>query len=273
MLRVSAPAKINLAFEVLGRRADGYHEVRTVLQAIDLADELTLSPIGGETTLTVEPDGAAPVEGNLVLAAARMLDAGRARRSPHRADEAHPRGGGARRRQQRRRGDARRTAPPARARRRRRRVPRDGGRARQRRAVSSCAEARRWGRGAASCCRRCRLPSTSTPSWRGRTRRNSPTRRRACTGSCAPSTTPTAPRRRRSRAACGRESRSTARCTTHSTQWRARHTPGTARCASVSSRRGARQPTLCGAGPAMFALAADEAQGGGDGRRAAGGGL
>lgn len=75
MLRVSAPAKINLAFEVIGRRADGYHEVRTVLQAIDLADELTLSPIGGETTLTVEPDGAAPVEGNLVLAAARMLGA------------------------------------------------------------------------------------------------------------------------------------------------------------------------------------------------------
>ena len=33
-----APAKVNLCLEVLGRRPDGYHDVRTVLQAIALAD-------------------------------------------------------------------------------------------------------------------------------------------------------------------------------------------------------------------------------------------
>lgn len=72
MLRLLAPAKVNLTFEVLGRRADGYHEVRTVMQALSLADELTFEE--SETlTLTVEPEAAAPVEGNLVLAAARLL--------------------------------------------------------------------------------------------------------------------------------------------------------------------------------------------------------
>ncbi|MFQ5925200.1 MAG: 4-(cytidine 5'-diphospho)-2-C-methyl-D-erythritol kinase [Dehalococcoidia bacterium] len=40
MLTISAYAKITLTLEVLGRRADGYHEVATVLQAIDLRDTL-----------------------------------------------------------------------------------------------------------------------------------------------------------------------------------------------------------------------------------------
>ena len=36
-----APAKLNLFLHVLGRRADGYHELQTVYQLIDLADELS----------------------------------------------------------------------------------------------------------------------------------------------------------------------------------------------------------------------------------------
>ena len=72
MFRLLAPAKVNLAFEVLGRRADGYHEVRTILQALSLADELAFDA-SDRLTLTVEPSGAAPLEGNLVLAAARLL--------------------------------------------------------------------------------------------------------------------------------------------------------------------------------------------------------
>ncbi len=72
MLRLLAPAKANLTFEVLGRRADGYHEVRTILQALSLTDELTFQE-SDSLTLTVEPKDAAPVEENLVLAAARLL--------------------------------------------------------------------------------------------------------------------------------------------------------------------------------------------------------
>ena len=40
MLTVTAPAKLNLTFEVLGKRSDGFHEVRSVLQTIDLCDTL-----------------------------------------------------------------------------------------------------------------------------------------------------------------------------------------------------------------------------------------
>lgn len=41
--RGQAPAKINLYLEVLGRRPDGFHELLTVLQTIDVCDELTVS--------------------------------------------------------------------------------------------------------------------------------------------------------------------------------------------------------------------------------------
>ncbi len=39
---VGAPAKINLALSVLGRRPDGYHDVQTVLQSIALCDTVTI---------------------------------------------------------------------------------------------------------------------------------------------------------------------------------------------------------------------------------------
>ncbi len=40
MLTVLAPAKLNLTLEVLAKRADGYHEIRSVIQAINLCDRL-----------------------------------------------------------------------------------------------------------------------------------------------------------------------------------------------------------------------------------------
>ena len=43
-MEIKAYAKINLTLEVLGRRPDGYHDVRTVLQTIDLADILNITP-------------------------------------------------------------------------------------------------------------------------------------------------------------------------------------------------------------------------------------
>ena len=42
-MKLKAFAKINLCLEVLGRRSDGYHEVRTVLQTIDLADVIEIA--------------------------------------------------------------------------------------------------------------------------------------------------------------------------------------------------------------------------------------
>ncbi len=43
-----SPAKVNLTLEVLGRRPDGYHEIRSLLQPVDLFDELTIETTGGD---------------------------------------------------------------------------------------------------------------------------------------------------------------------------------------------------------------------------------
>lgn len=43
-LRVRSFAKINLGLEVLGLRADGYHELRTLFQSIDLHDDIAIRP-------------------------------------------------------------------------------------------------------------------------------------------------------------------------------------------------------------------------------------
>lgn len=71
-LVLSAAAKVNLTLEVLGRRADGYHEIATVMQTIDLADRLTLEEAPG---LELRAVGAAiPADAtNLALRAAAAL--------------------------------------------------------------------------------------------------------------------------------------------------------------------------------------------------------
>ena len=55
---VIAPAKVNLDLRVLGRRSDGYHEIQTLLQTIDLTDEIraTVAP-PGVLDLQVKPAG------------------------------------------------------------------------------------------------------------------------------------------------------------------------------------------------------------------------
>ena len=42
VVRVRAPAKVNLSLAVLGKRSDGYHEIETCMQALELADLLEL---------------------------------------------------------------------------------------------------------------------------------------------------------------------------------------------------------------------------------------
>ncbi len=68
-----APAKINLFLHVTGRRADGYHELQTVFQFLDLCDRLRFTPLGEDRIL--RPRGAAgvPEEQDLVVLAARAL--------------------------------------------------------------------------------------------------------------------------------------------------------------------------------------------------------
>jgi 4-diphosphocytidyl-2-C-methyl-D-erythritol kinase len=73
-------AKINLTLRVGGVRADGFHEVRTVLQSIALQDTLSISPRAGTFTLAVRGAGVPDGPENLVWRAAEVLwrDLGRA---------------------------------------------------------------------------------------------------------------------------------------------------------------------------------------------------
>ena len=43
-LTLAAPAKLNLTLDILGRREDGYHDMRMVMQSVSLADRVTLEP-------------------------------------------------------------------------------------------------------------------------------------------------------------------------------------------------------------------------------------
>ncbi|MGA9006807.1 MAG: 4-(cytidine 5'-diphospho)-2-C-methyl-D-erythritol kinase [Xanthobacteraceae bacterium] len=72
-----APAKVNLTLRVLGRRADGYHELESLVVFADCGDRLTFTP-GSALSLTLS--GATASEAgadadNLVLKAARALAA------------------------------------------------------------------------------------------------------------------------------------------------------------------------------------------------------
>jgi len=74
-VREKAPAKVNLTLRVLGRRADGLHEIESLVAFADVADALTLTP-GDALALSVAgPTAAAAgdVADNLVLKAARAL--------------------------------------------------------------------------------------------------------------------------------------------------------------------------------------------------------
>lgn len=72
----NAYAKLNLALDILGRRPDGYHDMRMVMQSIDLADRVTVSSqaepgVSVNTDLPYLPRG----EGNIAAkAAARFFE-------------------------------------------------------------------------------------------------------------------------------------------------------------------------------------------------------
>jgi 4-diphosphocytidyl-2-C-methyl-D-erythritol kinase len=67
------PAKINLTLEIGERRADGFHDVRTVMQAITLSDTLTLTSRRGPLSLEGDAPGVPMGAGNLVWRAAELL--------------------------------------------------------------------------------------------------------------------------------------------------------------------------------------------------------
>lgn len=70
MITVRAPAKINWFLHVLGRRMDGFHEIVSLIQRVDLCDALYIEPSGALEIIT---DADIPLELNLVYRAALLL--------------------------------------------------------------------------------------------------------------------------------------------------------------------------------------------------------
>ena len=73
MIKCRAFAKINLGLSVLGPRPDGYHEVKTILQAIDLADRIKVEPAPSLSLRVLGRYPTPPDDTNLVMKAARAL--------------------------------------------------------------------------------------------------------------------------------------------------------------------------------------------------------
>ena len=76
-IKLKAPAKINLSLDVLGKRPDGYHELATVMQTVDLYDEITLSDNdSGKVTVSCDYEGVPCDDSNICAKAAyKFFDA------------------------------------------------------------------------------------------------------------------------------------------------------------------------------------------------------
>lgn len=81
VITIEAPAKINLTLEVLGKRSDGYHELRSIVMPVSLTDILTLTTTYAQVAMTITVDSGVDlskigsVDRNLAVRAARLMQA------------------------------------------------------------------------------------------------------------------------------------------------------------------------------------------------------
>jgi 4-diphosphocytidyl-2-C-methyl-D-erythritol kinase len=73
VLRLPAPAKLNLMLRIVGRRPDGYHLLQTVFQFIDRCDWITFRKGGDGHIGLKNPLAGVPEESDLTVRAARLL--------------------------------------------------------------------------------------------------------------------------------------------------------------------------------------------------------
>src|SRR2546421_2330709 len=74
-MQLSAPAKVNLSFQIKERREDGFHEIETLMAPISLADRLTIERAEEKEGIDFSCDDAALPAGedNLVVRAAKLF--------------------------------------------------------------------------------------------------------------------------------------------------------------------------------------------------------
>ena len=73
VVTIKANAKINLTLDILGKRADGYHEVAMVMQSVGLHDTIRLEKAERGIALTIDRPDLAADETNLAWRAARLM--------------------------------------------------------------------------------------------------------------------------------------------------------------------------------------------------------
>ncbi len=80
-VRCRSHAKVNLHLDVLNHRRDGFHNIETVFQTVDLWDELSFAPAPSGGIILICSDPGLPVDGrNLVVRAAELLNRARGTR-------------------------------------------------------------------------------------------------------------------------------------------------------------------------------------------------
>ena len=67
------PAKVNLGLYILGKRADGFHELETLFQMVNWCDEIKIECLGDGLDLICNQPDIPNDDGNLVIKAARLL--------------------------------------------------------------------------------------------------------------------------------------------------------------------------------------------------------
>jgi 4-diphosphocytidyl-2-C-methyl-D-erythritol kinase len=73
-IEITSPAKVNLFLELLGRRKDGYFQIETILQEIDLYDNILIKDKeGGDIHVEVSPALSINKEDNLAYKAAKLI--------------------------------------------------------------------------------------------------------------------------------------------------------------------------------------------------------
>lgn len=72
-LRLPAPAKLNLTLRIVGRRTDGYHNLQTVFQFVDICDWLEFRSSASSEIVLRDSLPGVPLEQNLIVRAVRLL--------------------------------------------------------------------------------------------------------------------------------------------------------------------------------------------------------
>jgi 4-diphosphocytidyl-2-C-methyl-D-erythritol kinase len=69
-MKLRAPAKVNLQLRILGRRADGFHDIETIVVPVSLSDEITVETFEGDAVTISCDDSGVPVDRKNLAAAA-----------------------------------------------------------------------------------------------------------------------------------------------------------------------------------------------------------